>query len=281
MSSEKVNVASELAALQQETEAYLRAAEEAKRGIEAKRARLCEQVRSGTAHTGSRITDFLFAIYGSFSKDEAAPWEDLQEKLVGQKGQLILAISHKRERWVCRGPMHSSEDDYQAVKHYALGLLSDEELVLDTAHSKWGFPMKEFVRPEGACEFKLGPLMFSSDEPVNSMHELVPGRFGSGPRLQVFVGDEVVLGLDEPKLKLRKLARRLGKELPEIPEEVEERRKESKEMCALLNKLRETYRTHRTVEAQNRLENALKRAKNELNLGEDPLVKLIEAELAA
>ncbi len=280
MSNEKVNIAAELAALQQETEAYLRVAEEAKRGIEAKRARLREQVRSGTAHTGSRITDFLFAIYGSFSKDEAAPWEDLQEKLVGQKGQLILAISHKRERWVCRGPMHSSEDDYQAVKHYALGLLSDEELVLDTARSEWGFPMKEFVRLE-MSECKPGPLMFFSHEPVNTMHELVPGRFGSGPRLQVFVGDEVVLGLDEPKLKLRKLARRLGKELPEIPEEVEERRRESKEMCALLNKLRDTYRTHRTVEAQNRLENALKRAKNELNLGEDPLVKLIEAELAA
>lgn len=293
MTTEPINVTQQLVVLQQRLKNHQEAARLAEEQITGEIAQLRKQISSGSARLEDRLANFLFAVYGIFNEPKILDeWKALEAKLSGQTEQLLLLVTRKRERVCFGGPGSERERDYQVVTHAQLCMLSGEELLLDLEKQEWGLPVKQRIALEGLrTSPEDGPIQFPFFQPVHLLDKPVTAGFQGGPQYEIFVGDDFVfeqakiLGASlsvckDLTLLVRAAARKLGKELPELPEEVEARVTELNRIRERLNQLRDAWRKCPAPEARSILATALQQAQTEFGLVEDPLVKLVERELA-
>ncbi|MHB8860632.1 MAG: hypothetical protein ACYC48_02760 [Minisyncoccota bacterium] len=151
---------------------------------------LQELVASGEWSTGNSITDYFLLYWGTIDEEIARPLHELEEQMVGMKGQLFLVV-HKeaRERHVYGGV--SREDDYYRKVIYFMGILKGEEFVF--CAGLYGLPTEKYLQVGMGKACENGPFLFPV---IKGLH--APNTIEIGARVEtvfdVVVGDADVLG---------------------------------------------------------------------------------------
>ena len=237
-------------------------------------------VRDGKATSGDRITDYFIAAHWILDDVEVSkPLREMQERMVGKKGELFLVVQRESKRHVFRGPSSgSSSSDYHLETRYALGVLSEDEIILDLKRRTYGLTAERHFCLSARLQVteNAGPFLFVGYGFQSLGDTVCAGPF-SGEALEVIIGDDAVLGYFPDRalsvvgflakywvVMLNKIARTLGKDVPEAPEEVAAREKARRIFLIELNEVHNMLvaRASDSAKARKKLDD---RGRNELS----------------
>ena len=217
---------------------------------------LKDLVRSRQATTGDRITDYFIAAHGILDDTEISkPLRKIQERMAGKTGELFLVALHESNQRTFGGPnFPRGRRDYHVETRHFLGVLSEEDIFLNTAARTSGLLAKKHLElsPDGRIIGHAGPFIFSNIAIYGPRPIAAYLRFGAepnaAPTVEVLVGDAETLnyvpgegpfsmGRNSWIVLRNRMIRAAGKEIPEAPEEVVAREKDQRIFVIELNKV--------------------------------------------
>lgn len=218
----------EIEELRRLTAQYAREEEERRNTLASRVEKLRELIASQEWTLGDSVTEYFLKEYGIIDEEIARPLHELEEKMVGMKGQLFLVVRKTRERHRYGGD--SRADDYHLKVIHYMGILEGEEFVfcadhkgfLNESECLYGIPTEKYLQVGMGAICENGPFLFPLMRGIHTPHMIEVGA-QVGTEFEVVVGDTDVLGY---RLRggstnqiwagmLKNAARALGKELPE------------------------------------------------------------------
>lgn len=92
-------------------------------------------IAAGESITGNPLEDFLIFAHGFEANNYRDRYIDLQDRLKGKAGELVLRVDRTKEKWVHR-EFGSSDNDYFIAEALNLGLLDSESLLFEYTENK-------------------------------------------------------------------------------------------------------------------------------------------------
>lgn len=143
---------------------------------------LQQRILQGEPVTGDRLLDFIIAKHGFNAELELPKYKDVQEKLKGKKGEMVLRVEREAIAATTHRPFPSVEEpgisDYRIVERYGVGILTGESLLFDSTTNA-NPPEHRFGQQyAGTCEFPTQgfKLAFSNNSSIKDVKTALPAE---------------------------------------------------------------------------------------------------------